>query len=98
MPYSYLTTLVEQQVVLNSCCANPSIHFFLVRPRMCNSVTATSKIATPSVSRLRWLCFCGLLISLYSLYVKIQLDHDENYTAMCDLAEQVSCTAVFKSE
>ncbi|EDW60196.1 vitamin K epoxide reductase complex subunit 1 [Drosophila virilis] len=54
--------------------------------------------ATPTKYRLRLLCFCGLLISIYTLYVKIQLDHDENYTAMCDLAERVSCTAVFKSD
>ncbi|KAM8713568.1 hypothetical protein ACLKA7_013830 [Drosophila subpalustris] len=54
--------------------------------------------ATSSSVRLRWLCICGLAISIYSLYVKIQLDYDENYTALCDLAEQVSCTAVFKSD
>lgn len=54
--------------------------------------------ATPTKFRLRLLCLCGLLISIYTLYVKIQLDHDANYKAMCDLAEQVSCTAVFKSE
>ncbi|XP_023164210.1 vitamin K epoxide reductase complex subunit 1 [Drosophila hydei] len=54
--------------------------------------------ATPTKFRLRLLCLCGLLISIYTLYVKIQLDHDANYKAMCDLAEQVSCTAVFKSD
>ncbi|EDW05011.1 GH23561 [Drosophila grimshawi] len=51
-----------------------------------------------TATRLRLLCLCGLLISIYSLYVKIQLDHDENYAALCDLAESVSCTAVFKSD
>ncbi|XP_030369148.1 vitamin K epoxide reductase complex subunit 1-like [Scaptodrosophila lebanonensis] len=51
-----------------------------------------------SGSRLRMLCITGLLISIYSMYVKLQLDRDANYTAMCDLAEKVSCTAVFKSD
>ncbi|XP_033253601.1 vitamin K epoxide reductase complex subunit 1-like [Drosophila miranda] len=53
---------------------------------------------TATGARLRWICICGLAISLYSLYVKMQLDQDANYVAMCDLAEKVSCTAVFKSD
>lgn len=81
----------------NSCCPCSSIHLFLACSGMCNSLAAP-RSASAGVTRLRWLCICGLLISLYSLYVKLQLDHDENYTALCDLAEQVSCTAVFKSE
>ncbi|EDW10544.2 uncharacterized protein Dmoj_GI21152, isoform B [Drosophila mojavensis] len=66
-----------------------------------NKSSSTSQLlstATPTKFRLRVLCLCGLLISIYTLYVKIQLDHDANYKAMCDLAEQVSCTAVFKSD
>ncbi|XP_034654008.1 vitamin K epoxide reductase complex subunit 1 [Drosophila subobscura] len=53
---------------------------------------------TTTNARLRWICICGLAISLYSLYVKWQLDHNADYVAMCDLAEKVSCTAVFKSD
>ncbi|EDW33574.1 GL11799 [Drosophila persimilis] len=53
---------------------------------------------TATGARLRWICICGLAISLYSLYVKMQLDQDADYVAMCDLAEKVSCTAVFKSD
>ncbi|EDW74872.1 uncharacterized protein Dwil_GK19102 [Drosophila willistoni] len=57
-----------------------------------------SGILVPSANRLRFLCLCGLAISIYSLYIKIQLDNNENYRAMCDIAEQISCTAVFKSD
>ncbi|XP_060655775.1 vitamin K epoxide reductase complex subunit 1 [Drosophila nasuta] len=76
------------------------------RPKMCSSNGGNlekktffdTPKATPNCTRLRVLCICGLVISIYSLYVKVQLDYDDSYAAMCDLAEQVSCTAVFKSE
>nr|XP_016928307.1 vitamin K epoxide reductase complex subunit 1 [Drosophila suzukii] len=50
-----------------------------------------------STSRLRWICACGLAISVYSLYVKMKLEEDENYRPMCDVNENISCSLVFKS-
>ncbi|XP_017077762.1 vitamin K epoxide reductase complex subunit 1 [Drosophila eugracilis] len=50
-----------------------------------------------TTSRLRWVCACGLAISLYSLYVKMKLKEDENYKPMCDVNENISCSLVFKS-
>ncbi|KAH8372707.1 hypothetical protein KR009_003234 [Drosophila setifemur] len=49
-------------------------------------------------SRLRWICACGLAISLYSLYVKFKLGENENYRPMCDVGDNVSCSLVFKSQ
>jgi len=50
-----------------------------------------------TTSRLRWICACGLAISVYSLYVKMKLEEDENYRPMCDVNENISCSLVFKS-
>ncbi|XP_016967805.1 vitamin K epoxide reductase complex subunit 1 isoform X1 [Drosophila biarmipes] len=50
-----------------------------------------------TASRLRWICTCGLAISVYSLYVKMKMEEDENYRPMCDVNENISCSLVFKS-
>ncbi|KAH8321957.1 hypothetical protein KR067_013596 [Drosophila pandora] len=53
--------------------------------------------ARTTSTRLRWICAFGLAISLYSLYVKLKLGKDENYRPICDVADYVSCSLVFKS-
>ncbi|EDV37444.1 uncharacterized protein Dana_GF11407 [Drosophila ananassae] len=53
--------------------------------------------ARTTSTRLRWICAFGLAISLYSLYVKLKLGKDENYKPICDVADYVSCSLVFKS-
>ncbi|ALC42091.1 Vkor [Drosophila busckii] len=63
---------------------------------MCCKQSRAVVRATPT--RLRVLSYSGLLLSIYTLYIKLRLDQDASYTALCDLAEQVSCTAVFKSD
>ncbi|XP_017044382.2 vitamin K epoxide reductase complex subunit 1 isoform X1 [Drosophila ficusphila] len=49
-------------------------------------------------SRLRWICACGFVISVYSLYVKMKLQEDESYRPLCDVNENISCSLVFKSD
>ncbi|XP_052839112.1 LOW QUALITY PROTEIN: vitamin K epoxide reductase complex subunit 1 [Drosophila gunungcola] len=53
--------------------------------------------ADSTTSRLRWICACGLAISVYSLYVKKKLEEDENYRPICDVNDNISCSLVFKS-
>merc|ERR1719278_2145578 len=43
------------------------------------------------------LSLAGLLLSLYSLHVKTQLEKDEDYVALCDINEGMSCSKVFSS-
>jgi len=43
------------------------------------------------------LSLAGLLLSLYSLHVKTQAEKDENYVALCDISEGMSCSKVFSS-
>uniref|UniRef100_A0A6B2E969 vitamin-K-epoxide reductase (warfarin-sensitive) n=1 Tax=Phlebotomus kandelakii TaxID=1109342 RepID=A0A6B2E969_9DIPT len=40
----------------------------------------------------------GLLLSVYSTHVEIQLELDNDYEALCDLNEGISCTKVFSSK
>ena len=40
----------------------------------------------------------GIFISAYAMYIERQADITENYEAMCDISEQVSCTKVLSSE
>lgn len=44
------------------------------------------------------LCVCGFILSLYAYHVETSKERDENYTAMCDIKEHMSCTAVFSSK
>ncbi|KFM57179.1 Vitamin K epoxide reductase complex subunit 1-like protein 1, partial [Stegodyphus mimosarum] len=43
-------------------------------------------------------CALGILLSCYAYHVETTKERDDNYTAMCDIAEHVSCTAVFTSK
>ncbi|XP_055711020.1 vitamin K epoxide reductase complex subunit 1 [Phlebotomus papatasi] len=40
----------------------------------------------------------GLLLSVYTTHVEIQLELDNDYEALCDLNEGISCTKVFSSK
>ncbi|GBM71329.1 Vitamin K epoxide reductase complex subunit 1-like protein 1 [Araneus ventricosus] len=43
-------------------------------------------------------CIAGLLLSIYAYHVEVKKEKDENYTAMCDISEHMSCTAAFSSK
>lgn len=40
----------------------------------------------------------GLALSLYSYYLVIALEEDDEYEALCDISEQISCTKVIQSK
>ena len=40
----------------------------------------------------------GLIISGYSYYVHMAKKADENYVALCDIDETISCSKVFTSK
>jgi len=40
----------------------------------------------------------GLLIAVYSYYVKVKFSKNKKYKAICDISENVSCTKVLSSE
>lgn len=40
---------------------------------------------------------CGLLLSVYALYIEIRKHKDHKYVAMCDLSESVSCSRILTS-
>lgn len=40
----------------------------------------------------------GIFLSLYGMYVEIMAAYDDDYEAMCDINEKISCTKVFTSE
>lgn len=44
-----------------------------------------------------FLCFFGLVLSVYALHVELSRARDPDYRAMCDLGEAVSCSKVFTS-
>lgn len=43
-------------------------------------------------------CLINVGLSLYSYYVETKLEEDEDYEAICDISEQMSCSKVFSSE
>ncbi|XP_065173512.1 vitamin K epoxide reductase complex subunit 1-like protein 1 [Atheta coriaria] len=43
-------------------------------------------------------CFCGLALSIYAYTVELQASVNENYEAMCDISEHMSCSKVFTSQ
>lgn len=47
---------------------------------------------------LRGICFIGLFLCAYALYVEYKVAVDPNYVASCDLASWISCSKVFSSE
>ncbi|XP_055843218.1 vitamin K epoxide reductase complex subunit 1-like protein 1 [Episyrphus balteatus] len=42
-------------------------------------------------------CLIGLALSGYATYVEIRVEKDDDYQAMCDISEKISCTKVFAS-
>lgn len=42
-------------------------------------------------------CAAGVLVSMYALRVEIKKEEDEDYEALCDISEHVSCTHVLSS-
>lgn len=47
---------------------------------------------------LTFFCLIGLGLSIYSYVIEQATVKDENYKAMCDISENVSCTKAFKSK
>ena len=45
-----------------------------------------------------FLVLIGIGLSLYALYVKESKAEDESYTALCDINEKISCSAIFTSK
>lgn len=43
------------------------------------------------------LCIVGVILSVYALHVELSKERNPEYTAMCDLADSVSCSKVFTS-
>ena len=43
------------------------------------------------------LAVIGLLLSIYSYYVEYCHEHDNNYKAVCDISDTVSCSKAFSS-
>ncbi|GIY02668.1 vitamin K epoxide reductase complex subunit 1-like protein 1 [Caerostris darwini] len=44
------------------------------------------------------LCISGLLLSTYAYHVETKKEENEEYTALCDISEHMSCTAAFSSK
>jgi len=44
------------------------------------------------------LAIVGLLLSIYSVYVKKKISKIKNYKALCDISKNVSCTKAFSSK
>ncbi|KAM9426800.1 vitamin K epoxide reductase complex subunit 1 [Pholidichthys leucotaenia] len=44
-----------------------------------------------------FLCFFGLILSVYALHVELSRERNPDYRALCDLGESVSCSRVFTS-
>lgn len=43
-------------------------------------------------------CIVGCALSAYSYYLAITLEEDDEYEALCDISEHISCTKVLQSE
>lgn len=43
-------------------------------------------------------CILGSALSVYSYYLISRLEEDDEYEALCDISEHVSCTKVHQSE
>ncbi len=52
-----------------------------------------------SIVWLQWSLVClGLVLSVYVIYVEYMTHHADNYKALCDISETVSCSKAFMSE
>ena len=45
-----------------------------------------------------YIALIGLILTLYSIYVKKKLEKVKNYRPICDINENISCTKAFKSK
>jgi vitamin-K-epoxide reductase (warfarin-sensitive) len=43
------------------------------------------------------MCFFGMGLSYYAYVVETTKEHDEDYVAMCDFSEHMSCSKAFMS-
>lgn len=43
-------------------------------------------------------CIIGSALSVYSYYLISTLEEDDEYEALCDISERISCTKVLQSE
>ena len=49
------------------------------------------------ISRLL-VCLAGITLAVYALHVEISKAHNEDYKALCDINEHMSCSKVFTSK
>ncbi|XP_063706332.1 vitamin K epoxide reductase complex subunit 1-like protein 1 [Culicoides brevitarsis] len=61
-------------------------------------MTSTESKLAKSCQRLAIAALLGTLISAYGSYVELTLEENENYEAMCDISEKISCSKVFSTE
>ncbi|XP_046839559.1 vitamin K epoxide reductase complex subunit 1-like [Xenia sp. Carnegie-2017] len=45
-----------------------------------------------------FLCFIGVILSFYALYVELKKKNDKSFTALCDINSKMSCSKVFSSK
>lgn len=43
-------------------------------------------------------CIIGTILSMYALYVEINAEANDNFEALCDINEYISCSKVFTSK
>ena len=43
-------------------------------------------------------CLCGIVLSVYALWVEIQKHRNPHYVAACDLGDNMKCSRVLTSE
>lgn len=43
-------------------------------------------------------CVVGLALSYYAYVVETAKEQDDNYEALCDISERISCTKAFMSK
>ncbi|PIK42708.1 hypothetical protein BSL78_20432 [Apostichopus japonicus] len=44
------------------------------------------------------LCIIGIVLSLYAFHVETKKETDQEYTALCDISDRISCSKVFTSK
>jgi len=43
-------------------------------------------------------CLCGIILSVYALWVEIQKHRNPHYVAVCDFGDNMKCSRVLTSE
>ena len=51
----------------------------------------------PDIMYVKIACVAGLLISIYALWIEVQVYTHSNYLALCDLHQYISCSRVLTS-